>query len=266
MLKNIANFNLIKLIPDTFLGNNGHYHKFIIIAEQRTGSSMLRVVLGEHPNILTFDELLLPKRITFNKPGYDNYSKALLIYRNLFPRKFIENIVFPNYSSEIQAVGFKVFPIHLRNRFLAPLGDWLDEHKEIKVIHLTRENYLASYASLVLALETGKFGIKDAAERPNVCVELSYEDCLRTFNARRRDDINVAKRFRHHSFYKLTYEQLTTNFEEQIRHIQAFLGVASQPLEMSGIKKEIRPLREVIQNYDELKEGFSMTEWKTFFE
>jgi hypothetical protein len=73
--------------------------------------------------------------------------------------------------------------------------------------------------------------------------------------------------FAEHSkqIHTLYYEDLVANTEKEIQDVQQFLGVESLPLTPYTKKQEKRPLKEIITNYDELKEKFEDTPWQTFF-
>ena len=53
--------------------------------------------------------------------------------------------------------------------------------------------------------------------------------------------------------------------QEQLKLAQQFLGVEVQELPLKLVKQELRPLPEVIENYDELCEYFTGTEWEYLF-
>jgi len=72
--------------------------------------------------------------------------------------------------------------------------------------------------------------------------------------------------FRNHLMHHLTYEQLTTEPAAALVEIQKFLGVEPEPLASFHTKQNTENLRDLIQNYDELKTAFASTSWSRFFE
>ncbi len=61
------------------------------------------------------------------------------------------------------------------------------------------------------------------------------------------------------------YEELAAAPEEQLKQAQEFLGVTVCDLKVKLIKQEVRPLREVIENYEELRTFFAGTRWDYLF-
>jgi hypothetical protein len=62
------------------------------------------------------------------------------------------------------------------------------------------------------------------------------------------------------------YENLVAEQQAECDRILDFLGVCRRPLVTQIKKQRTRPLREVIENYHELKKHFAGTEWARFFD
>jgi LPS sulfotransferase NodH len=255
-----------RLIPRTYIGKNEDYQKYIIMAHGRSGSSMLTNILGQHSQIINFSELFHYPKIQFNYKGYNNHSKILLLIRNCHPTYFLDHFIFLAYSKNIKAVGFKVFPQHLNFPLFTPVWEWLNFNKDVKVIFLTRINLLASITSLVKAEKTGIWAIRDTSSRDSLKVTLDYEWLVKQFNLMRGLNIEAFNRLRDHQIFQITYEEIISDFKKTNKSIQNFLGVNAELHKPIFKKQEVRPLSEVIANYNELRDRFINTEWINFFE
>jgi LPS sulfotransferase NodH len=255
-----------RLIPQTYTGSNQDYQKFIIMSQGRSGSTMLRGILAQHSQIISFGEIFRDRRISFNIEGYNNESKSLLLLRNWYPTYFLDHFIFPAYSENIKAVGFKVFAHHLNHPRFAPVWEWLNCNKDIKVIFLIRKNFLASITSAEKARKTGIWGITDNSSRDKLNVTLDYENLVMRFKNRHRSNAEALNRLSNHQILQITYEEIIGDYNNKIRNIQNFLGVDFELHKPIGKKQEVRPLSEVITNYNELRGRFINTEWSSFFE
>ncbi len=243
-----------------------NYTKFIVLGHQRTGSSMVVRALKKHPQILAFGELFTHYRVTFNEGGYDNFSNPLLYLRNRFPIDFLERYVFAPYDSPIKAVGFKLFPDQLDNRHSRCVWDWLRRNSDIKIVLLTRADLLGSYTSQLVAHKTGFHNIKDESERREVRVTIDFRKCLQEFERRDAYHREVLALVDGNDVLEVTYEEMTADLDAFFSRVQQFLGVDQSPPFVDSVKKEDRPISEVIENYSALRDQFSDTKWKYLFE
>src|SRR5882762_5828788 len=124
--------------------------KFIILCAARTGSTMLRHLLDSHPEICCYGEIMAdqvtPDR--WNSAARGKHSRLMDLYRN-GPRQFLEQ--FGLYPPQAKAVGFKIKYDELVLADHAWLLQWLRDHREVRVIHLRRENRLKRFISYFTA-------------------------------------------------------------------------------------------------------------------
>jgi LPS sulfotransferase NodH len=252
--------------PNILAGPNRDYTKFILLAHQRSGSELVISSLREHPQVVAFGELFVFRRIGFNIEGYDNHSEVLHQARKLFPVEFLNRFIFSSYLEKKRAVGFKLFPNQLDNHHFRCVWDWIKQNRDIAVICLSRQNHLAAYTSLLIARKTGVYGITDESQRPSITVTINKEKCLSEF--RKRDILKAAarKKISNHRVMDITYEELNEDPISTILQIQEFLGIDKVQPEIVTIKKELRPLSEVIANYHEIRQQFAGTIWAHYFD
>lgn len=124
---------------------------FVIIAQPRSGSTLLADSLHRHPNIICHDEIFSETVVHGYRPKDGTnipQPSKLLVERNNDPEQFLCNYILPDKESGIQ-IGFKVvysdlFAANSLAKFLMKFI--LSEN--IRVIHLRRLNQLRCFVSV----------------------------------------------------------------------------------------------------------------------
>ena len=262
-----------RFIPEQYRGDNRDYQKFIVISHHRSASSLIINTLQGHPNVSRFGEIFLPRRVQLGKPGYCENSQRLYYLRKQYPIEFLERFIFTGYQDNVQAMGFKLFPEQLDFPHMAPVWDWIESHTDIKIIFLSREDLLAYYTSFVLALKTKLWGVgsqkqlakAEKERKKNRTVRLEYDKCLAAFEKRKRLNDYALDRCKNHDILKVSFEDVTSDLNRNLLRSQEFLGLAPQELKVRTKRQQVRPMSDVISNYQELKEQFASTEWSYLF-
>lgn len=252
------------------LESHSNYCKFIILGKGRSGSNFLRGLLDDHSQVFTFGELFRdPQRIGWGRSDYRKYlhsSKLISLTQN-DPNEFLENRVFRKFPKNISAVGFKIFYHHAQKDGREAVWTFLKDSKDIKVIHLKRENILKRLLSLRKAFITNSWKTGTPTfQSPETKILLTYEECLQEFIELKETQAKYDELFKDHPVLELVYEDLASDRNKEMKRVQAFLGIRAEPLQPSTYKQSHKPLSESISNYFELKEKFQGTPWETFFE
>lgn len=250
------------------LKGSRNYQRFIILSRKRSGTNFLRYMLDGHPAIETFGELFMSNSfIPWTKRGFEFYKHSDRYVRQLRdnPVSFLHSAVFKNYPEEIKAVGFKIFPTHALDPETKPIWKHLKEDKELKVIYLIRENYLANLVSKKQAIETQQWiSHKGPTKAAPVHFDAQY------LEEKLQEHENVENYYRHYfrnsQMLELTYEELVANKRKWEKNILHFLGVPYRNLTPETSKQSKSTLSERIENYSELKTYFSGTKWERFFQ
>lgn len=223
---------------------------FVIVADVRTGSTLLSATLDRHPEIRCRGELFHPEDFPDNQvPCGPRHA--------LSARELVDRALGERY---IRAAGFRAMVFHpdvgARPRWA---GAWrvLASRPRLRAILLRREDVLAQYASLVIAQQTGRFNpspedpLYDPTQRPRVRVDPADLEQWR----HERECLYARCRgwLADKPWLELRYEDLTADWAGSIEQIEDFLGVTHQPLAPAKQKQEQRPLSESIANYDELQ-------------
>src|SRR5690606_379672 len=216
--------------PDLY-GRNRDYRRFVLLGHQRTGSNLITSSLRRHPRVWCYSEVFNPRSIQFFTPGLPNDSSLLKVYRERDPLGFLERFVFRGYRPAIDAVGFKLFPEHMRPASMSNVLDALVADRDMRYVHVWRANHLRVLLSLELARQTEHWATKDGGHPPGARVVIE-PDALLEFSARRRaEEAMLRERFADSPFHEVEYETLAADVPGELTRLQEFLGVEPVPLE-----------------------------------
>lgn len=269
-LTNLCRFHFNNLALDLGI-QDGHsdYCKFIILGRARSGSNYLRGMLNSHSQIITFGELFRSyDSIGWEFPEHDQYLqyRSLISLMQSNPVSFLEKKVFRKFPKQILAVGFKLFYYHAQDDSRKAVWPYLKNQKDLKVIHLKRNNTLGVIFSLKKANITNKWTNITGEEEEKFTISLDYDECLKEFTWEQEARKQFDDYFEGHPRIEVFYENLCKHCESEIKRIQEFLGVRYEIVKPTTYKQSNQPLSKSISNYSELKEKFKGTPWEEFFE
>ncbi len=246
----------------------GHtdYVRFLILGKGRTGSNFLRGLLASHPQVRTFGEIFRrPGAIGWDTPGYFQTPRLLdLIQRD--PGRFVEEKVFRRFPPSVRAVGFKLFYHHAQDENWRPVWAYLQQRREIRILHLRRWNMLKALLSLKRALRTDRWTNTGGEPEEEPPLTLDYQECLDTFTRTQERERALAAFFADHPLLDIRYEDLARDYRGEMQRVLAFLDLEDYAVQPMTHKQSHRPLSEAIANYAELKRRFAGTPWEDFFE
>jgi LPS sulfotransferase NodH len=249
------------------LGVFGHaeYTPFVVLGRSRVGSNLLRSVLNAHPEVVAFGEIFRDlKALDWDHVGYFQHdSIRALVQRD--PVRFLETRVLGRYPKAIQAVGFKLFYYHARDGVHAGIWPWLQQRREIKVIHLKRGNLLQTHVSRKRASLTGKWVNTSGEPDQAVTLRLDYHEVLSDFEQTRAWEAEADRAFASHPLLQVQYGQLVADVQSEANRLAEFLGVSPHLVRPSTFQQSVQPLSATIANYQELKAQFAGTPWVEFF-
>ncbi|WP_166805052.1 sulfotransferase [Nitrosococcus wardiae] len=223
---------------------------FAIVADLRTGSTLLSSSLNKHPQICCRGELLHPNDLPDNQ--LSRVRRHDLNASELLQAAFDVACV--------RAAGFRAMifrPDPQEQPQWAAFWDRLAIWKSLRVLFLKRRDPLAQYASLCIAQQTGQFHpaagdpILSAEHRPRLQID---PDAFRTW-AEQRHQLRSHRKAQLQGvpILDLSYEELVSQWDFTMQQIQRFLGVDIRPLAQAKQKQEQRPLRSVIRNYEQVR-------------
>lgn len=240
---------------------------FAIVGMPRTGSTLLLTGLSQHPEIMAYGELMHPmdsERATTHAIRRD--SGLSWFRRGDDPIRFLRTEVYDYpHPPEIKAVGFKLFGDNAAERGFPRIKA---EIPGLRVVHICRPNYLASLLSGRVAQQTRqyvRFAGDKTKEPPVPRIRLEPKDAAHYFKAMRMVDGFLERHFSGPNYIKITYGDLASHFDREIKKVYRFLGVSDfQPRPM--VEKQLRePAKNVLTNYSELASAFSGTPFSSLF-
>lgn len=269
--------------------------KFIIIATARSGSSMLVEFLNNQLNIRCESELLqahqeikylkfLKESSHLNPEIFPRFVSTLgtdplklVGNRN---RNFIEYLSIWESVCSSNHFGFKLFfDSHLRSSKLPKedsikVEDFLRYIKDndIKIIHLTRDNILLKYVSVLTSNITGVFSSINTSQINSISVEVPYKQFIKYQRNTQKEEEDVVDFcfFNKIEYYHVTYENLIgKDYVTFYKNILQFLGEDPETfIDIRGTVRQIRvktniyTLRDKVSNLDDLIAEATLTDDK----
>ena len=258
---------------------------------------MLAQALNSSRQITCFRELFnsTVDFIDFSVDGYDNFSAEDRALRDGDQQSFLRTRIFCEWPQEIRAVGFKMPYTHFFG--FEGLQELLIGDQELRVLHLQRRNMLRTLVSLKIAKETGiwleedrrKFttanaisalrhplqaarripGLlphaKAAVVRPPKRAHISPAELYKHIIRMELSSAKIDDLFRDHPMHTVLYEDLQRDREAVFDQTQSFLGVEQRPLTVTLRRQNPQPLRDLLENYDELYEAFGPGDHRWMF-
>ncbi len=245
------------LIENGIIKGQKDYQKFIILGRSRVGSNLLISYLNSHPNIFANGEFF-----------GNTVSEKIHKYRWNNPSDYLNNYCFRNYNQQIKAVGFKIFYYHPVKGEPKTIWSLLSEMKDLKIIHLKRNNILRTHLSKEIASKTDKWTItgENNISIDEKALKLTRDECLNVFEETTKWQKEFDELFKNHNKIDIYYENLLTDNQNELTKVQQFLNLKSYNLKTALKKQNPELLKNLLLNYSELKEQFAGTEWLRFFE
>lgn len=229
----------------------GHtaFSRFLVLTRSRSGSSMLMSFFRSHPQVEVYGEY-------FSRLGQRSYQEMLAEVFSPHPRK-------------IKAVGFKLFYNHPFDDPDSELWAALSAMKDLRVVHLTRVNFLRTYVSRRIAEEQSVWSIRGAKEKSELkapVLVIKPQELWSAYEKTRQMQEDRVSILQNQRMIDLTYEGLVEQPVAEFGKITHFLEIDDIAPQTNLRKQNTRKLSEIITNYAELKEGLVGTELESFLE
>ena len=126
--------------------------------------------------------------------------------------------------------------------------------RDYKVVHLVRRNLLDSAISFFQAKKSNQYYLTDEKDYKKLSISIDYKYLTYFFDERSKKINEMSMRFSDFSKIDIFYTDLVSNKELECRRILSFLDLEYELLECNLIRQNIWTQREVLRNYDELKD------------
>jgi LPS sulfotransferase NodH len=243
---------------------------FLVAGPERTGSNLVLDMLAAHPQVLAAGELFNTRMIdegrldTHCPPGVD--PRELIELRTRDPAACLRRIGQGAAHAGAKAFGFKLLYFHAmaENRIV----DHLVGLRNLRVLHLTRQDALARWVSQVKAAQQDVWFAPTDQAKPKKSgpVTLDPLETLLRLEATEVETERFRATFAGCTALEMTYEQFAANIGQGMATIQDFLGVDRVELQPQSFKTGSSDVRREIANWDELAAAFAGTRWRRCFE
>ncbi|WP_286761122.1 Stf0 family sulfotransferase [Salegentibacter sp. UBA1130] len=228
-----------------------NYKKFVIIAAPRTGSNWLVSLLNSHPEI------------TCEGEKYKNIKgqSTLKIWNKIFSRR----------SKRNKYVGFKLLYNQPPDHQDKSIWEIIKNDQDIFIIHLKRNNLLASYVSLQIGYKTGIWkeneGTKTLEEKKHTkVINIDPEDCESYFSLVTDYWKEVSESYEEHPYIEIFYEDLVKDKQGTINEVFNAMHLDAHNVSSDMEKQNKESLEDLIEYYEELKRYFKETKWHYLFQ
>ncbi|XP_024379035.1 uncharacterized protein [Physcomitrium patens] len=228
-------------------------HYFVILSMQRSGSGWFETLLNNHPNISSHGEIFSVK------DRRENFSSIAKTMDKVYNLDWLNSAAKNECTA---AVGFKWMLNQGPMEYNREVREYF-ERMGVSVILLLRRNVLKrlisilanAYDRVVKPLNgTHKSHVHSVEEAMKLAEYRPVVDAKHLFEnlARVEQITDDAQRFFNNTRIRVVhYEDLVVD-PKYLSEIQHFLGVQPRKLESQQVKIHTRPLREQIQNWDEV--------------
>jgi len=238
-------------MPRFFLSHQ--FVPYVILFIERDGSTYLSSLLSSHPNIeAVYERFAVLKQKDANAEDQLNWA---------------EKFFTPSLINTVSARGFKT-----------KLIDMLDKQKfqdlcikkNIKIIHMHRRNRIKAVISKINAKrlydKSGYWNLYQEKDRiPATLFEITQIDELIGEREVLERELDTYVKNLNLPTLKVTYEDLLTNKDESLKIIFDFLKVPNKPVESKTIKHTDDDLKNVILNFEEVRNHYFNTPYFDMF-
>jgi len=240
--------------------------KFFVCGVRRSGTTLIRTTLDNHPQIKAFGEAFVFtgrfKQASGDPNSYQQYLNESRIrqMRDLVNRaQTVEAYLDDLYSTPgYKAVGFKLMLPHARE--FPMVLEYLKHHK-IRAIHVVRKNVLKTLVSRTVKKTAGIAHTKQAVSKTTT--KLRTHRLLKDLGRIQKSNEDWAAALRDFNSIQVVYEDFVKSRADETRRMFDFLEV--EPLE--GVKSQLvklnpEDIREVVTNYEEVERTLRGTEFE----
>ena len=144
------------------------------------------------------------------------------------------------------------------------LIDYLRRRQEICVVLLTRDNLVERFVSQQVARETGHWAVlPDEAAGPGDPIRIRPRHLLANIERIESQADQARRLFERDRMVEVSYEEFVAKPEQVRADLERGLDMPIR-FQESRFAKQGRPLRETVQNYDEIRSALLGTPWERF--
>lgn len=242
----------LKVASQGLIGSgDGPHTRFVIYGQGRSGSSVLRDLIGSHPDVHCESEI-------FNKK-----VAARLLWPGRYLRARAQLSPRPVYGCKM-----KIYQMEDDQGVEDAREFMLDLHKEgWKVVHLVREDLFRKALSLVVAETRGQFLDRKASGTGVDSIVIDPARLAEAMRERRRSDAAEAAALEGIPHTRVTYERDlfdAGNHQAVSDRVLEFLGLDSAPVETRYVRTSRGDVSEYVSNWEDVHAFLSKTEFASY--
>jgi len=246
--------------------------KAVVLTSQRSGSYFLEQCLNFHPRICCYGEILIGFGGLYKGgvPSWLAKSRlAMILWKYVMSGAAIQPVkILDDFFSrgEANVMCFRAMYSHLKRD--PRVHRYFSKDRNIRIIHLSRDNVLKQYVSLVLMRNQHKHGRTTShTTKPVVPVSTYIEPkaALASMDDVRERYQHYERVFANHPKIELVYEEMIDNgalAEPAARAVSDLLEVDLLPMNSGLVKMNPHRLDRMVENYDELVAAIRGTEYE----
>lgn len=246
--------------------------RFIILANGRSGTTLVANGLADHPQVLVYGELFHrdpvrraddASRRTIGAGVWRRLPQGVAACGETEDGAAYVARLFAQAPGAYRAIGFKLGKGHAREGASNSVWPYLASLRSLRVVHIQRANWLATLISRERAVRTRVWHTPTPPRSQPF--RLDPELCRRHFERLETNAALAAPLLEQRPVLEVDYDDLSADFSSCMQRIWTFLEAdpLHVPSRMSKIAK-LEPHEEIV-NYDELRKLFRNTPYARFF-
>lgn len=163
-----------------------------------------------------------------------------------------------------KVAGFKIFYYHARGEDSKGVWQDLVQRPRLHVLHLKRKNPLRAVVSREIASQRGEWRVREGERGGGVekkAVVLNPGQVIELIEETRKWEEWGDRFFSGCSTLELHYESLVSDQEGECARVFRWLGLEEVPVETDLIRQNPESLRDLIENYDQVRAALEPTPW-----
>jgi len=243
--------------------------KFLIITSQRTGSTFLRLSINSHSEVICEGEPLIGGPIPLPKILEDRRYPAK-VYRYIKARAWNPTKILEDFfkRDDQKVLGCKAMYNHLRNK---SVKNFLQQHTEIRIIHLRRDNLLKQYISkrLLGVKRRKRWEPHSTVKLPVVSVRINPDAAIKAMLHCKKQFNEFEELLSSHNKIEVIYEDMIDGKrlnDKTTKAICGLLDIEYRPLFCDLVKTNPNQLKLMIENYEDIKIALKNTEFERFLD
>ena len=257
---------------------------FVILGTQRTGTTLLKTMLNDHPDVFCAGELFihrnpvsrfrrayLGKRVGRTSPlSYSNWVREKFSYaamdligwrRDALTTQFLEEL----YNKELaSSIGFKLmFNQSLRH----PRAVYWCLERNLRIIHVVRSNLLKTLVSRRMTRLQPRSHTRKPDTNKGLQIKLNCRSLVKELEAIEQStygwtDVAGEKP----QYLQLPYEDFVRNRELWLEKICSHLDIPARKLESKLKKLNPEQLSDSVGNYEEVRDTLAGSKFEKFLD